>query len=147
MKVDSTIARILLTIQKELKEKYEVSLSIEHIHQVVCVQIEATKRGIQQGLTIHWSRFGKFVFTNKSRRKLQTFSLLNEIENSEALLPHEKVEKRKERIIESYNTKRSYIKQSTLRESRPLTAEQVLGIKLQSSIPTFNLVTKPKSNE
>lgn len=147
MKVDSTLARILLIIQEEVKEKYNTTLTVEQIHKVVCVQIEATKRGIRKGLTIHWSRFGKFVFTNKSKLKLETIKLTNLLEHTEGLLPHEKLEIRKEKIIELSTIKKEYIKKSTLNLSKSISGEEVLGVKRQSSIPIFTVLTKPKKDE
>jgi hypothetical protein len=148
MKVDETIARILLTIQTELAAKYKVSLSIEQIHKIVCVQLEATKLGFKQGLTVHWSRLGKFVFTNRKKMVAEAAALETKLTFNEILLPHEKVEIRKEQIIGFSTEKKAHLKQSKLKLTKSISAEKLLGKytppTARPDLPVFSLISKPK---
>lgn len=102
MILDDTLTRILNTIKADVKEKFNKDYSIEELNEIVDSQIDATKLGFIKGVTVHWTRFCKFVYTNRYNRKMDTIKKLNLIGENTNLSPLEKIKQRKEVIIESY---------------------------------------------
>lgn len=129
MKVDDTITGIFNTIAKEVKEKYGIEYSIDQIHDIVNTQIEATKYGFAKGISICWSRFCKFIFTNKVNRKIEVRNVLTTIDNEGILTAEERALALKDAIMESQRKKVAYIKESNPNTSRPLgiSANKVLS--------------------
>ena len=101
MKLDETLTGIITQIQVEIREKYNIEIGIDTIHKVVATQLEATILGISKNTTIHWTKFCKFVFTDRKTLKDQRSMALGVVNRNEKLLPHEKIQQRKNIIIDS----------------------------------------------
>lgn len=143
MKLDETLTRFLKEIQEEVFKEFGISLSSEQIHDIIETQIEATKLGISKGITVHWIRFGKFVFTDKCNTIKELKVLDQRLEDNEDLLPHEKLELRKSKIIEKANNRDTLLKNSTLRDTTPISAEVLINTPnmYKVKLPTFTALT------
>ena len=143
MKLDNTLKEILITIQLEVKEKYNVDLSIESIHEVINTQFEATKLGFQKNITVHWSRFCKFVFTNRYERGVEITNFKNKLDIDNKLSPLEKENLLKDYIIEKTKEKKELIKHSSIQNSNSFNIEELNKIeKGKSSKPSFVIINK-----
>ena len=129
MILDDTLSRILLTIKEEVKVKYQKDLTIEQINNIVDTQIEATKEGLMRGITVHWARFCKFVFTDKGTLKNNVIKFNSLLDNRDDILPHEKGILRKNYIIEQSLNKVDKIKKATYTASKSFSVDEVLDIK------------------
>jgi hypothetical protein len=109
MVLDDTLFRIITQIQKEVKVNFKTDLSVEQVHGVVNAQIEATKLGFSRGITIHWTRFCKFVYTAKQKRKIEIASYLDLLDNRGDKNPVEILEAKKLLVIKKAEEKRSII--------------------------------------
>lgn len=139
MKLDETLTRFLNEIQLEIQNEFGVLLSIQQIHEVVETQFEATKLGIAKGITVHWIRFGKFVFTNKYKETKDIDRLEARLEYNEDLLPHERIEIKKNAIIERANKKKEKIKEDSLRLAKPISINKLMDTPnmYKVQLPTF----------
>jgi hypothetical protein len=108
MILDDTLIKMFTQIKEEVKAKYNVEYSIEEIHSIVDVQIEATKVGISKGITVIWHRFCKFVFTNKYVRKEEVKLYQNHIDSIEDLSQEEKDKLKYDKVIESARQKKNH---------------------------------------
>lgn len=82
MRLDNTLARIIVETQKLTNEKYGIDLSFEKVHDIVEVQCTATAFGLARNIPIHWKGFLKFVWTNKRARQAQFTELFKSIEDN-----------------------------------------------------------------
>lgn len=133
MKLDDTLIRILEQIKEEVKVKYNLTIGIEEVHQVINVQIEATKLGFIKGISVTWSKFCKFIYTERYNRKIDTINKLNKIDlDSPDLSLEEKLKLREEIILQSYIKKTSYIKtkKKELKGKEVLTSKSINKTKL-----------------
>lgn len=128
MKLDETLTRFLTEIQNEVLQERNILMSIEEIHSIIETQIEATKLGFTKGLTVHWARFGKFVFTDKHNNVKEIRQLEQRLENNEDLLPHEKITIKKNAIIAKAESRDKKIKESTLRTTQGITVESLMNV-------------------
>lgn len=126
MILDATLIKIFTTIQKEIKTKYKAEYSIEEIHSIVEVQIDATKVGISKSVTVVWHRFCKFVFTNKYKRKEDIFALKNTLDTDEDLSQEEKDRIVYNKVIESADKKKKYIADTTNIMDKQSTVESLI---------------------
>lgn len=143
MKLDETLTRFLNEIQGEVSNEFGINLDIKQIHDIVETQIEATKLGISKGITVHWIRFGKFVFTDKHNNFQDIKKLDSRLEDNDELLPHEKIELRKHKIIEKADSRKQYIKNSTLRDTTPISVDNLMNTPdmYKVKLPTFIALT------
>jgi nucleoid DNA-binding protein len=86
MILDNTLTKIINIVIQEVKDKYDVEYSVEQIFNIVNTQMEATKLGFVKGITVHWSRFGKFVYSKRYDRKMETIRYSRELEQQEQSL-------------------------------------------------------------
>lgn len=82
MKLDNTLARIIVETQKLTNEKYGIDLSFEKVHEIVEVQLTSTAFGMARNIPIHWKGFLKFVWTNKRARQAQFSELFKSIDDN-----------------------------------------------------------------
>lgn len=68
MRLDDTLLKIIKIIKEDVKAKYKVEYDVDEIFEVINTQIEATKLGFSKGITVHWIRFCKFVYTERNAR-------------------------------------------------------------------------------
>ncbi len=146
MKLDDTLIKIFTTIQQEVKDKYGIEYDIEDLHGIVNTQIEATKLGFSKGITVHWSRFCKFVFTDRANRKKETQRFAETVASHEDLLPHEKEQLIKEYIVATGENKRAILAGSrTDRHFISSTVEEVVQTETVNPVKTLmftNIIRK-----
>lgn len=146
MKLDDTLLGIFTKIQKEVQDKFGIEYSIEELNSVVDVQIEATKLGFTKGITVHWERFCKFVFTDRKTRKVENFNYMDELKERHDLLPQEKEALAKEKILEEAKKKKKYISDSTL-SGNSSTVEDLIAAPVvnKTTLPFFKNITNKKA--
>ena len=85
MIVDNTIADIITTIQKEVKQKFDIDLDFEQVLEVINIQMTATAFGFARNIPIYWRGFLKFIWTNRRQRnkdKKELFSKVSDPNNN-----------------------------------------------------------------
>lgn len=127
MKLDETLIRILKEIQEEVSVQFGTTISIEQLHSIIETQEESTKLGIAKGLTVHWIRFGKFIYTDRTKTRKEIKKVIQNLEENDDILPHEKIAITKKLIIEKAEQKRAKISESTDRVSKPMDVETVMN--------------------
>lgn len=143
MILDNTLTRILNTIKDEVKEKYKVDYSIEELNDIIDTQIKATRDGINKGITVHWSRFCKFVFTERANRKQRVSNIVDEARANN--IDEEDIVKIKQNaIINEAIAKRKAIKKDSLKHNKGITGEDINNIKDEKGFgfPSFVNITR-----
>jgi len=136
MVLDDTLKRILTTIQGEVQVKFKEELSIEQIHSVVNTQVEATKLGFSKGITVHWVRFCKFVYTAKNKRSKEVASYLDLLDNQGELTPQEILEAKRLFIIEnSFKRKKIIAEDIASRGNKGKTVEEITKLPTNTNTP------------
>lgn len=141
MKLDKTLTKILTEIQSEVLQERNIHISIEEIHSIVETQIEATKLGFAKGITVHWFKFCKFVFTNKHNNVKEIKQLNQRLEDNDDLLPHEKIAIKKNAIILKAESRDKLIKKSTLRTTESITVDSLMNIENVNIVKPLMFVT------
>lgn len=113
MKLDDTLLKIFVTIQQEVKEKFNVELSVQELFEVVNTQIEATKLGFSKGVTVYWERFCKFAYTERSTTRKDLKKVKQILAEQDHLTAQEKEEILRSSIIEKAKRKKALIKNSS----------------------------------
>ena len=129
IKVDDTVSGIFDIIIKEVKNKYNVDLSSEKIYNIINCQIETTKLAITKGISIHWMCFGKFIFTDRRKIKLEIKAFKTELDSDDYNLSETEKDKLKDSfIIAKAIEKQKHIKGSKVQDNT-LTLKEVLSDK------------------
>jgi hypothetical protein len=148
MILDDKLKSIIATIKNEVEEKYKKELSEEDIFNVIDSQIEATKEGIRRSITVHWFKFGKFLFTNKKVRMAKIQKNVEYLSNTGDYTNSEIEAIQKQLVIESAKEKKHYIRQNRGDQNlqdKELNAEQVLAKeKVITTKLKFTLINKKK---
>ncbi len=127
LQIDNTLAEIITTVQKEVKDKYNIHLDFDIIVEVINVQCVATSFGFARKVPILWKGFAKFIWTDRINRNKETNATIAEI-NSPA---YDLTEKEREyyRYLAVVNSAR---KLKELRKiginSKALTKDEILAI-------------------
>ena len=149
MKNDETLNSIFVQIQKEVKVKFGKDISIEEIFNIVNSQIEATKEGLKRSITVHWIKFGKFLFTNRVVRKGKIYQTNELLDITEEYTPSEKEEIKRNSIIESAREKKYYSRISACDKNiaeKELKAEEVLNKEVVTTTQhKFKLISRKKT--
>lgn len=147
MKLDNTLSRIIITIQEEVKEKFNKEYSIEELHDVIDSQLEATKLGFTKGISVHWHRFCKFIYTDRANRKKHIYKQIERLVEDDVLTPQEIESIRKQLIIDSEEIRQDKIKKDSLRHGVPLTGKAIVdkdSVKSSDNFTFINLKSKRK---
>lgn len=142
MKLDETLLEIILQIKDEVKEKYKVEMSEAEIYDCIDAQVEATKLGFSRGVTVVWSRFCKFVFSNRAIRRSEVRKTLEKLDDNEDITPQEREQRKKDKIISAYAEKKKYL----TKEEKEKTAKEVLDAPIitKTNIMLFKGISKNK---
>lgn len=129
--IDDVFKSIFETVSKEVKEKYDIEYSIEEIYNVFNCQIETTKLAISKGISIHWTRFGKFVFTRRGERHSEYNKYVKEISSDDYGLSVDEIEKlKKDFIIKKAIERKELISNSVkVKDGNELTVKEFLETK------------------
>lgn len=146
MKLDDTIKEIIEQIIIDVKNKYGITFSIEEIYSCIDSQIEATKIAFVKGISIHWIKLGKFIFTERNKRG-KIYKQYEEDLNDENtdLTTKEKEQKLKEfRIVQAIEKKtitniRKIEKQSSLDDINNFGNSET-----KKELPILQIISKPK---
>jgi hypothetical protein len=57
MRIDNTLAEIIVEVQKQLKDKYNKDLTFDEIVDIVDIQLSATAFGFARNIPIYWKGF------------------------------------------------------------------------------------------
>lgn len=150
MKLDDILKGIINQIIEEVKTKYGVTFTIEEVYNIVDSQIEATKIGFTKGISIHWIKFGKFIFSKKSERKKEVISYINDINEDTTNLTNEEKEKRKKDfiVLKGEEKKRIHSEEKSGKITHSLNyIKNTENSTNPSKLPILKIITKPKIEE
>lgn len=150
MKLDDTLKRIMEQVVVEVKEKFGITFTIEDIYNVIDSQIEATKIGFVKGISIHWIRFGKFLFTEQSKRKKEVRNYIADIDDENTNLTQAEKEQRKKVfiVLKAEEKKRVTEEQKSQKITHSLNyIKNTEDSNNPSKLPILQLITKPKIEE
>lgn len=90
--MDDTQLKILTTIKEELKTKtgkeFGIELGIEEIDNIKDFQFYGLLLGISKEMDIHLPKIGKFLFTNRKKRKQEKKEVLSLLKAHEEANPN-----------------------------------------------------------
>lgn len=150
MKLDDTLKGIMNQIIEEVKIKYGITFTIEEIYNIIDSQIEATKIGFIKGISIHWIKFGKFIFSNRSNRKKEIAGFINDIDDESTDLSAEQKERLKKEFIVLKGEERKKIiseeKSGNIKHSLNY-IKSTENFETPSKLPILRIISKPKIDE
>ena len=79
MRIDNTLAEIIVEVQKQLKDKYNKDLTFDEVVDIVDIQLSATAFGFARNIPIYWKGFLKFIWTNKRERNKEKNDLFRTV--------------------------------------------------------------------
>ena len=79
MRIDNTLAEIIVEVQKQLKDKYNKDLTFDEVVDIVDIQLSATAFGFARNIPIYWKGFLKFIWTNRRERNKEKNDLFRTV--------------------------------------------------------------------
>ena len=79
MRIDNTLAEIIVEVQKQLKAKYNKDLNFDEVVDIVDIQLSATAFGFARNIPIYWKGFLKFIWTNRRERNKEKNDLFRTV--------------------------------------------------------------------
>lgn len=138
MILDQTLQKIIDQILLEIKDKYGIDSSTEEIFEIINTQIEATKLGFKNSITVHWSRFCKFVYTRRGERKSEVIKFKHKLKDLEEDLSLNEIEGLTNNFIkDNAKEKKNYIANSDGRRTIVTLDEVESKIKENNALKTF----------
>lgn len=92
MQKDDIIIESLRLIRKQVKDKYDLDISEEEIHDIVESQIKGAVFGFKKGVSVKLPVFGKFLFIDRKKTSEEIYKLYkvkeyySEVEYERAIL-------------------------------------------------------------
>lgn len=149
MKLDDTLKRIMERIVVEVKDKYGIAVTLEDVYNVIESQIEATKIGFAKNISIHWIKLGKFLFTERSNRKKEIITYMNNINDEDTDLTNEQKEQAKKEFIvtKAEEKKKLTADAKSLRVKHSLDDINNSDTVINNKLPILQIISKPKKEE
>lgn len=144
MKLDETLIEIIEQVRKETKEKYNIELSFQEVYECINSQMEATKLGFSKGVTVVWTKFCKFVFSNRGVRKKDVRTTLYNLEVNEDISPEVREQLKKDKVISAAEEKRKYL---ATKKEKSVSAREVIkkATMTRTDIVLFKTINKKKT--
>ena len=79
MRIDNTLAEIIVEVQKQLQDKYNKDLTFDEVVDIVDIQLSATAFGFARNIPIYWKGFLKFIWTNRRERNKEKNDLFRTV--------------------------------------------------------------------
>jgi L-2-hydroxyglutarate oxidase LhgO len=127
MQLDNTLVEIITELQKKVKDKYNLDIEFNTIHDVVSIQMQATSLAFSRKIPITWKGFLKFIWTDRVNRNIETKNTITEIDSDK----YDLTAKQREyfRYLAVVNSSKKLIElRSQGINSKPLTKEEVLAM-------------------